>query len=126
MKFKQLLGWMVVWLTSSFFLQNGLQKLIGTDMMIQLFQELGYSDWFRVMIGLFEVVGAAFLSIPRFTRLTSIGLGLLMLGAVGSEMISGRFFEALIAGQWFVLFMVIAYVRNKYHTKILKRRNLVE
>ena len=104
-------GWVVVWLTALFFLQNGIQKLIGVEQMVELFRELGYPDGFRIAVGLLEAAGGIVLAIPRFTLYAAMLLGVLMAGAVASEAINGRIFEALIPAQWLIVFVLIIYVR---------------
>jgi DoxX. len=111
------LGWAVVWLAAVFYLQNGIQKILGTDQMVAMFHELGLPDWFRVVVGCAEAVGAVVLAIPRYTFPASIGLGALMAGAVAVEIGNGHVLESLIAGQWLVLFVAIGIVRYKIRTK---------
>ena len=114
------LGWAAVWLTAIFFLQNGVQKMVETERMIEMFQELGLKDWMRIAVGCAEVIGALGLLWPRFTLAAAIGLAVLMIGAVTIELVSGRTFEALIPAQWLVVFVLIGSVR--YWHMFRKRR----
>jgi Predicted membrane protein len=107
----RLAGWAIVWLTALFFLQNGVQKVIGTEQMVGMFRELGYPDWFRIAVGLIEIAGAVLLAIPRFTPLASAGMALLMIGAAASEAMAGHAFEVLIPAQWLIVFILILYAR---------------
>lgn len=113
MKVWRWIGWIVVCLTSVFFFIGGLQKVIGTEMMVTMFQGLGISDVFRVVIGVAEIIGSILLIIPRFTFYAACGLGILMIGAVGTEILHGRVFESLLAGQWLVVFVITAWIRFK-------------
>lgn len=118
-KWMRIAGWVVVGLTSLFFIQSGIQKLAGTEQMIDMFHELGYPDWSRVIIGLVEIAGAVLLALPRLTLYAATALGALMVGAVASEMLAGQGFGALMPGQWLILMALIAGVRLRFvlHSK---------
>lgn len=112
-------GWIIVGMTSLFFIQSGIQKLVGTELMINHFHELGYPDWSRIVIGLVEIVGAILLAFPRLTLYASTALGVLMIGALASELLADQGSKALIPGQWLVLLALIASVRYRFvvHSK---------
>lgn len=118
-------GWIVVWLTALFFLQNGVQKVIGVEQMAEMFRELGYPDWFRVAVGLIEIAGAVLLAIPRFTLHASAGLAVLMIGAAVSEARAGHTFEVLLPAQWLVVFLLILYARIRIRRSAEKKENAV-
>lgn len=105
------IGWTVVWGTALFFAQNGIQKLMGT----------GYPAWSRIAVGVLEVVGAILLVIPRTTSYAAAGLTLLMAGAVLSEWKVGQTFEALLAGQWLVIFILMLLFRYRFVYKSNKK-----
>ncbi len=56
------------------FLAAGSSKLIGTQMMLEIFDHIGLGQWLRILTGLVEVTGAIALMIPL-----TIGLGGLLL-----------------------------------------------
>ena len=107
----RLAGWLVVWLTAFFFLQNGVQKVIGVERMEELFRELGCPDWFRIAVGLIEIAGAVLLAIPRFTLPAAAGMAVLMIGAMASEARAGHAFEVLLPAQWLVVFLLTICAR---------------
>ncbi|CEJ15345.1 hypothetical protein BN1110_05688 [bacterium YEK0313] len=39
-------------------------KLLGAEAMVQLFQAIGFGQWFRLVTGLVELAGAALLLVP--------------------------------------------------------------
>ena len=59
------------------FLMGGFIKLSGDPRMVELFDAVGFGQWFRYMTGSLEVLGAVLLLIPR-----TGGLGALMLAGV--------------------------------------------
>ena len=113
-KWMRIAGWSIVGLTSLFFVQSGIQKLAGTEQMVDMFLKLGYPDWSRVVVGLVEIAGAILLALPRLTLYAAAVLGILMIGAVASEMLAGQGYGALLAGQWLILLALIAGVRLRF------------
>jgi uncharacterized membrane protein YphA (DoxX/SURF4 family) len=111
------IGWAVVWLAALFFAQNGIQKISGTEQMVQMFHELGLADWLRIAVGVVEVAGAILLVIPRYTLAASVGMAAVMLGAVATELLNGRSFEVWIAGQWLAVFVLIGWIRYRIQRK---------
>lgn len=105
-------GWAVLVLAALFFVGNGMQKLMGAEEMVAMFETLGLPGWMRVAVGLAETVGGVCLLIPRLTTGAAAFLGLLMVGAVVTELRAGHTFEALIPAQWVVLFALVVGVRR--------------
>lgn len=115
-------GWIVVGLTSLFFVQSGIQKLAGTEQMVEMFRNLGYPDWSRIVIGMVEIAGAVLLALPRLTIYAATVLGILMIGAVASEAMAGQGMGALIAGQWLILLALITGLRFRFYLLSKARR----
>lgn len=64
------------------FLMAGVGKLAGGEQTVQQFRNWGYSDGFRILIGLLEVLGGVGLLIPRIAAPSALGLMVIMVGAV--------------------------------------------
>jgi uncharacterized membrane protein YphA (DoxX/SURF4 family) len=60
----------------------GCQKLIGSPDMVALFATIGFGQWFRVLTGTLETLGALALLVPRLRALGALGLVGVMLGAL--------------------------------------------
>lgn len=74
--------WTITLLLALVCLRSGLQKVTGNIFWIRDFHRWGYPDWFRLTVGVAELVSLVLLVIPR---LASIGAGLfalVMLGAI--------------------------------------------
>lgn len=112
-KFFTVLGWVILVITALFFVMAGSQKLMGSEEMVTLFQDLGYFQWFMIAVGLLEVVGAILLLIPRTTQYAAIALGILMIGAIISELQLGNTFKAIMPGQWLIVFILIVYIKRR-------------
>jgi putative oxidoreductase len=60
----------------------GLMKLAGTSQMVDMFDDIGVGQWFRVVVGVLEVAGAIGVLVPRLAWLAALGLAGVMAGAV--------------------------------------------
>ncbi len=66
---------------SLFFLSFGSQKF--TDRMwVQIFQTIGFGDWFRYLTGSMQIAGALLLLVPRTAMVGAAVLALTMVGAM--------------------------------------------
>ena len=75
-------AWIVQGLLAAAFLAAGGAKLAGVPMMVQIFDQIGMGQWFRVVTGLVEVIGAVALVVPGFAALGAAWLGATMFFAV--------------------------------------------
>lgn len=64
------------------FVGAGGAKLLGVEMMVQTFEQIGFGQWFRFMTGIIEVAGAALLWLPGRQAIGALLLGGTMVGAV--------------------------------------------
>jgi len=69
-------------LLAAAFLAAGGAKLAGVPMMVQIFDQIGMGQWFRVVTGLVEVAGAVALLVPGLAALGAAWLGATMFFAV--------------------------------------------
>jgi putative oxidoreductase len=95
-KWRKYLGWMGIILISLFFLQAGILKLIGDPRMIETFNNFGYSAWFRIAIGMLEIVGAISLLSRYSSRYGALLLAAILIGAITSGLVAGRSDGALL------------------------------
>ena len=75
-------AWIVQGLLAAAFLAAGGAKLAGVPMMVQVFDQIGMGQWFRIVTGLVEVIGAVALVVPVFAALGAAWLGATMFFAV--------------------------------------------
>ncbi|MCP2324171.1 putative membrane protein YphA (DoxX/SURF4 family) [Hamadaea flava] len=61
---------------------GGVLKLTGDAAMIDLFTDIGWGQWLRLLVGVCELAGAAGLLIPRLAGLAALALAGLLAGAV--------------------------------------------
>jgi uncharacterized membrane protein YphA (DoxX/SURF4 family) len=75
-------AWILQGLLAAAFLAAGGAKLAGVPMMVQIFDQIGMGQWFRVVTGLVEVAGAVALLVPGLAALGAAWLGATMFFAV--------------------------------------------
>ena len=64
------------------FIGAGGAKLVGVEMMVATFDQIGFGQWLRYLTGLIEVAGAVLLWMPRKQVIGAALLGGTMVGAV--------------------------------------------
>ena len=64
------------------FIGAGGGKLVGVEMMIITFDQIGFGQWLRYLTGLIEVLGVALLWMPRKQVIGAVLLGGTMVGAI--------------------------------------------
>jgi putative oxidoreductase len=78
----------------------GIAKLAGAAQMVQVFEAIGFGQWFRLVTGVVEVVGAVLLLVPATGFFGGALLSATMIGAVATHlfMIGGSAVPALVLG----------------------------
>ena len=69
------------------FCAAGVAKLMGVPMMVAVFEQIGVGQWFRIVTGVIEVVGAIALLIPATFALSAALLAGMMLVATGVHLL---------------------------------------
>ncbi len=81
--------WVLQVLVAAMFLFSGGMKLVGTQPMVELFNEIGIGQWFRYLTGGLEIAGATALLIPRLVASGALLLAGVMVGAVFTDLMLG-------------------------------------
>jgi putative oxidoreductase len=64
------------------FLAAGAAKLVGAPFMVQLFDQIGLGQWFRILTGVVEIAGAVTLLHPRLASFGGLWLAFTMFFAL--------------------------------------------
>jgi len=91
------------------FLAAGAAKLASVPMMVQIFDQIGFGQWFRIVTGLVEIVGALALLLPGWTALGALCLAATMFFAVLTHIFLLRS-SAAAAVVLFALNMSLAWI----------------
>ena len=95
------------------FAAAGLMKLAGTQVMVDLFADIGIGQWFRIVVGALELAGAIGLLIPRLAWLAALGLAGVMTGAVVTN-VAVLGVNPVLPGVLLVVAALVARARRPY------------
>ena len=112
--------WTLQILAAAAFLAAGGFKLAGAPMMVQIFDQIGVGQWFRIVTGVVEVSGAALLLVPRCAALGGLLLAATMVVAtlVHLFVIGGNPAPAIVL---FAITATIAWARRAQLGAVLGR-----
>ena len=79
-------AWTLQGIIAAAFLAAGFAKLAGVPFMVDLFEQIGLGQWFRVATGAVEVIGAVALLVPGPASIGALWLGSTMVGAVATHL----------------------------------------
>ncbi len=96
------------------FLFAGPPKWMGAQQAVDGFRSFGFSDGFRIFIGLAETSGAIGLLIPRLAFWAACGLILIMIGAVHTHVTHPEAGPPVAPVVALLLLGLVAFVRRKY------------
>ena len=85
---KEIVAWLLaLWLCFIFF-RAGIDKFDDASGWSRAFRGWGFSVWFRVLIGVLEVIAALLLLVPRTVAYGTITIGVVMIGAAVTQLMS--------------------------------------
>ncbi len=79
-------SWGLRILAGAAFLVAGSAKLAGASMMVAIFDHVGLGQWFRLLTGHVEVIGAVALLVPATAALGGVLLAVTMVFAVATHL----------------------------------------
>ena len=82
--------------------QAGLRKFTSMDVWRDLFENWGYPFWFLIVIGVAELGGAVLLLVPALAAYAAVGLTVVMVGSLATELFNEKLF-----GPWFPLMHIV-------------------
>lgn len=101
----------------------GLQKLLGTEAMVDMFADIGAGQWLRFVVGTLEITGAVGLLVPRVSGLAAVGLAGVLAGAAVTNAAILGVSPALPLGL-LALGLLIAWSRREQLPVVSSRRRL--
>ena len=79
-------AWTLQGILAAAFLAAGVAKLAGAPFMVDIFEQIGLGQGFRIVTGVVEVTGAVALLIPGLASVGALWLGGTMVGAVATHL----------------------------------------
>jgi putative oxidoreductase len=113
-------AWTVQGIVAAAFLAAGVAKLAGAPFMVDIFEQIGVGQWFRVVTGAVEVAGAVALLVPGLASVGALWLGGTMVGAVATHLfvLHTSPVPAIVLG---LLNTLIIYLRRDELVALLER-----
>jgi uncharacterized membrane protein YphA (DoxX/SURF4 family) len=112
---KEILFWMIALFLALVCLRSGLMKMPGVpgvEFWIRDFARWGYPEWFRIVIGIAELVSFLLLLIPRFAGFGALIFGSVMLGAIVTHATHGESGRLPFNLFLIALAAIVVYVRG--------------
>ena len=79
---KEIFLWLITLFLALICLRSGLLKLTGNIFWVRDFHRWGYPDWFRLVVGIAELISMLLLLIPRLASYGASLFAVVMLGAI--------------------------------------------
>jgi len=113
-------AWTLQGIIAAAFLAAGAAKLAGVPFMVDLFNQIGLAQWFRVVTGVVEIAGAVALLVPGLASIGALWLGGTMVGAVATHLcvLHTSPVAAIVLG---VLNALVVYLRRDELAALLHR-----
>jgi putative oxidoreductase len=111
--------WILQVVVALAFLAAGAAKLAAAPFMVQLFDQIGIGQWFRIVTGVVEIVGAVSLIHPRLASIGGLWLGFTMFFAVLTHLfvLHTSPAPAVVLG---LLNLLIAYLRRDELVRLIE------
>jgi len=106
-------AWVASALLCALFLFAGLPKVMGSQQVVEGFRNFGFSDGFRIFIGVAETLGGIGLVIPRLSFWAACGLVLIMIGAIHTQVTHPETGAPILPSVTLLVLLFVAWVRRK-------------
>lgn len=108
-KIEHILLWLIGAYLSYKLMVTGYKKFDPDGMWTKAFLRWGYPVWFRVFIGILEVVGGLLLLVPRTRHFGALILSVVMIGALATRLVFGTDLnDALAIAFNLIIFLYLA------------------
>ena len=113
-------AWTLQGILGAAFLAAGFAKLAGVPFMVDIFEQIGLGQGFRIVTGVVEVTGAVALLIPGLASVGALWLGGTMVGAVATHVfvLHSSPAPAIVLG---ILNALVVYLRRDELVALLQR-----
>ena len=86
---KEVALWVVTALLIVMFVNAGIRKFPDSGGWTKMFRRAGFPDWFRIAVGVWETAAAALLLFPRTAAYGAAAIVIVMIGAIGTNVMLG-------------------------------------
>ncbi len=114
--------WVLQILVVAAFLMVAYSKLSADPDAVGIFDRIGLGRWFMYAVGGIEVAGALGLLVPRLCGLAALGLAVLLIGAIVTQLSLDGPLSAIVPAVYLVPVAVIAWCRRGRTRELLSRK----
>ena len=121
---KEVALWIIALFLALVCLRSGLMKMPGVpgvQFWIQDFQRWGYPDWFRLVVGISELVSMLLLLVPRIAGYGASLFSVVMLGAIFTHATHGETSRLPFNFLLLALSLIIVFAREPNSLKKLRK-----
>ena len=118
----KVLLWAVTIFLALVCLRSGLTKLPGDSFWVRDFRRWHYPGWFRIVVGVAELLSCALLLFPRVASVGAALFAVVMLGAVFTHATHNEFTRLPFNLILFALSLTVLFARGRSLTNLLPRR----
>ena len=117
---RRISAWTLQGILAAAFLAAGSAKLAGVPYMVDLFEQVGVGQWFRLATGVVEITGAVALVFPGLASIGALWLGFTMVFAVATHVfvLHTSPVPAIVLG---ILNALVVYLRRDELVALLHR-----
>ncbi len=109
---KEVVLWLITLFLALVCLRSGWLKVSGNIFWVRDFQRWGYPDWFRLLVGITELISAALLLVPRLASYGASLFAFVMLGAIFTHYTNNETSRLPFNLLLLTLALVIAFARR--------------
>ena len=112
---KEIVIWIVTLLLALVCLRSGVLKMPGVpgvEFWIRDFARWGYPEWFRIVVGIAEIISFVLLLIPRFAGFGALIFAVVMFGAIFTHATHGESSRLPFNLFLLTLSMIVIFVRG--------------
>jgi len=117
---RSIIAWAYQLVLAAMFLAAAVAKLAGAPIWVQIFDQIGLGQWFRIVTGVVEIVGAVALLVPGFAAFGALWLGTTMVFAILMHLIVLHT-SPVPAALLLVLNLVVVWIRYGQLAALLAR-----
>jgi uncharacterized membrane protein YphA (DoxX/SURF4 family) len=118
---KEVLLWIIALFLALVCLRSGLQKVTGNIFWVRDFHRWGYPDWFRIVVGVAELVSMALLLVPGLAAYGACVFSIVMLGAIFTHASHNELSRLPFNLLLLALSLIIAFTRRPNFLKSLPK-----
>ena len=114
--------WALQGIVAATFLVAGMAQIAGAPAMVEMFARIGIGQWFRIVTGMVEIIGAIVLVLPGLATIGGLSLGFTMLCAVATHLLVLHTSPTAAATLGFLSFLIVDIRSDELRALVVRIR----